>query len=76
MTRQELLEQKAALIATIPGKMKANDWHWVQDAASDIREIDAKLEVLIEMEVTLYPLTGAADAGGNITVANMNRRIG
>jgi hypothetical protein len=48
MTRQELLEQKAALIATIPGKMKANDWHWVQDAASDIREIDAKIEMIDE----------------------------
>jgi len=48
MTRQELLEQKAALIATIPGKMKSNDWHWVQDAASDIREIDAKIEMLNE----------------------------
>ena len=48
MTRQELLEQKAALIATILGKMKANDWHFVQDAASDIREIDAKIEMLNE----------------------------
>jgi hypothetical protein len=55
MTRQELLEQKAALIATIPGKMKSNDWHWVQDAASDIREIDAKLEVLAELQPVTEP---------------------
>ena len=43
-----LLEQKAALIAYLSSKLKAGDWHAVQDAASDIREIDAKLELLAE----------------------------
>jgi hypothetical protein len=42
----ELREQKAQLIAYGQSKFKSGDWHAVQDAASDIREIDAKLEIL------------------------------
>lgn len=42
----ELIEQKAQLVAYLLSKVKAEDWHAVQDAASDIREINAKLEVL------------------------------
>ena len=42
----ELLEQRVALIDYLWAKVKAGDWHAVQDAASDIREINAKLEVL------------------------------
>lgn len=49
--KAELLEQKAQLVAYCVSKMKAGDWHAVQDAASDIREIDAKLSVLAEMKV-------------------------
>ncbi len=41
-----LEEQKAALIAYLRSKITAGDWHAVQDAASDIREIDAKLELI------------------------------
>lgn len=39
----DLREQKQALIAYLQSKVKAQDWHAVQDAASDIREIDAIL---------------------------------
>lgn len=46
MTRAELIEQRTSLIAYLLSKVKACDWHAVQDAASDIREINAKLEVL------------------------------
>ncbi len=45
----ELLEQKAQLIAYLASKLKAGDWHAIQDSASDIREIDAKLELLNEL---------------------------
>ena len=38
--------QKLALIAYLQSKILAEDWHAVQDAASDIREIEAKLSVL------------------------------
>ncbi len=38
------------LIAYLLSKVKSGDWHAVQDAGSDIREIDAKLELLRELE--------------------------
>lgn len=41
----ELQEQKKQLISYLLSKVKAEDWHAVQDAASDIREIEARLEV-------------------------------
>jgi hypothetical protein len=52
MTTQkaDLLEQKTSLVAYLTSKLKAGDMHAVQDAASDIREIDAKLQVLAEMD--------------------------
>jgi hypothetical protein len=52
MTTQkaDLLEQRTQLVAYLVSKLKANDLHAVQDAASDIREIDAKLQVLAEMD--------------------------
>ena len=40
-----LVDAKAELIAYLVSKTKQGDWHAVQDAASDIREIDAKLAV-------------------------------
>lgn len=47
---RELLEQKAQLVAYLQSKLKAEDWHAVQDAASDIRELEAKLEVLRKLD--------------------------
>lgn len=44
--KQDLLEQKSALIAYLLSKVKAGDFHAVQDAASDVRELDAKLDLL------------------------------
>ncbi len=49
--RAELLQQKTALIAYLTVKIKAGDFHAVQDAASDIREIDAKIELLMALSV-------------------------
>ncbi len=48
--RRELLEQKTSLIAYLTSKIKAGDWHAVQDAASDIRELDAKIELLMALQ--------------------------
>ena len=45
---RDLREQKAALVAYLLAKVKMADWHAVQDAASDIREIDAKLQIVEE----------------------------
>jgi hypothetical protein len=49
--RIDLINQKVTLAGYCASKMKANDWHAVQDAASDIREIDAKLELLDEQAI-------------------------
>lgn len=42
----ELQAQKLALVAYLKSKLAAEDWHALQDAASDIREIVAALKVL------------------------------
>ncbi len=50
LTREQLYTQleeaRDALIAYCETKVRTQDWHAVQDAASDIREIDAKLDLL------------------------------
>ena len=45
-TVDALREQSANLIAYLLMKVTAKDWHAVADAAMDLREIDAKIEVL------------------------------
>lgn len=45
-TEGKLVEQKDALVDYLLMKVKAADWHAVQDAASDIREIESKLELI------------------------------
>ncbi len=47
--KQELEEQKAALIAYLKSKTAAGDWHACADACMDLREIDAKRELLREL---------------------------
>lgn len=41
-----LVAQRAVLLTYLRSKLEINDLHAVQDAASDMREIDAKLEIL------------------------------
>lgn len=48
---QALAEQKDLLNRYILQKQKANDYHGIADAAMDIRELDAKLELLRELEL-------------------------
>jgi len=42
----KLLEEKAGMTEYLKLKMKQEDWHGVADAAMDIREIVAKLQIL------------------------------
>lgn len=42
----QLERRKSGLVVYCQMKLDAGDWHAVQDAASDIRELDAKLELL------------------------------
>lgn len=49
-TRMETLEaQKATLVVYLKSKIDVEDWHGVADAAMDIREIEAKLDMLCEL---------------------------
>ena len=46
ITIEELKKQKQYLIDYLLSKVSSEDWHAVQDAASDIREINAKIIIL------------------------------
>ena len=45
-TADFLIQRKAVILSDLKFKVDAEDWHGVQDCASDIREIEAQLEVL------------------------------
>lgn len=49
--REDLEQQKRILIEYLYSKASAHDWHGVADAAMDIRDINAGLEILD----SLYP---------------------
>lgn len=42
----KIKEQKLHLVLYIQSKLAAEDWHAVSDAANDIRELEAQLEIL------------------------------
>lgn len=65
MTIAELQEQRTTLVAYLFSKWKAADWHGCADAAMDLREIDAKLEVLNEPILGLNSNGKQAVAGRN-----------
>ncbi len=50
-TKTDLEALRENIIAQIPMKTRAADWHAVADAAMDLREIDATLAVLREMTI-------------------------
>jgi len=78
----DLEKNRALLIDYCRAKMAAGDWHGVQDAASDIRDIDAKLEGLRESRALLLHLAGAPRSrphkarGPNPRPAKRRRRRG
>lgn len=45
-SRQALLKAKENLIGYLLQKAECEDWHGVADAAMDLREVDAKLDLL------------------------------
>jgi hypothetical protein len=60
----QLKEQKKMLIAYLLSKISTEDWHAVQDAASDIREVNAALKILdasIEAGVDIVELKQILD---------------
>lgn len=50
LTPQEnkLYDQKKQLISYLLSKVDSGDWHAVADASMDLREIEAKLEILLK----------------------------
>jgi hypothetical protein len=48
-TRPALEKVRENLITYIKTKVEQEDWHGVADAAMDLREVEAKLEVLLEL---------------------------
>ena len=44
-----LLEHRKVMISYLRHKMQLEDWHGVQDAGSDLREIDTELRVLRDL---------------------------
>lgn len=46
ITLEFLAKRRAIIVADLQGKVEAEDWHGTADAAMDLREIDAQLELL------------------------------
>jgi len=46
----DLLAQKRGLVKYLILKVRTKDWHGVADAAMDIRDIEAKIELLERIE--------------------------
>lgn len=43
---EKLESQRVTLIRYLEVETKDHDWHAIQDVASDLRDIDAKIEIL------------------------------
>lgn len=46
----ELAAQREGLVVYLGNKARSGDWHAVQDAASDLREVEAQIAVLKELQ--------------------------
>ena len=44
----QLITRRIKLIEYMKMKIEEEDWHGVQDAGSDLREIDAKLSMIVD----------------------------
>lgn len=45
----KLCKRRLTLVGYLGAKVEEQDWHGVADAAMDLREVDAKLELLKNM---------------------------
>lgn len=64
MTTEKIAELKAdkqTLRDWLDYCLKREDWHGVMDAAADIREIEAKIEVLLEAGSIVKEINDAID---------------
>jgi|SRR5215471_17695174 len=53
--RTALETKKAGLVAYLRLQVEGEDWHAIQDVASDIRELDARLDELTRAEARRGP---------------------
>jgi len=49
-TKEQLLERRNRLINYLKLKVEEEDWHGTADACMDLRELDAKVSIVIELE--------------------------
>jgi hypothetical protein len=49
--KQQLLERIGGMVQYLLLKVEERDWHGVADAAMDLREMEAKLELLEELNI-------------------------
>lgn len=47
----DLNAHKLIMVTYLKLKLEESDWHGIADAAMDIREIDAKLEIINELKI-------------------------
>ena len=47
-TINQLIARREQLISYLKMKVEEEDWHGIQDAGSDLREIDAKLSMIVD----------------------------
>ncbi len=52
MKTDELLSRRGRMITYLQLKVEEQDWHGVADAAMDLREIDAKIDLLTELDIS------------------------
>lgn len=48
-TREQLVKRRGIVIADAQMKLECADWHGCADACMDLREIDAKIELLDQL---------------------------
>ncbi len=51
--REQLSHRRSILLSYLQECTRVEDWHGVQDCASDLREVDAKVQILIQVEASL-----------------------
>jgi hypothetical protein len=54
LSMSSLAARRVIIIADLLSKAEAEDWHGVADAAMDLRELDAQLEVLNAAEYLAF----------------------
>lgn len=58
----QLNDRKIVMVAYLEQKMDEEDWHGVQDAASDLRDIESEIKAWKEIKFSGYTLQDAFES--------------